>query len=177
MRESVETITSLPFKINPNELARATFWRAMSWRLLIVLVMPLAVLAYSLTQLLNLPSPIAVLIFVVSVPLTLSLASIRYRSRLTRQPNKLLFLTKRVSISPSEFTQTSEDGTNSTVKLSSIHKVKRMAPFTLVFITEAQAFFLPDGIFETPEDEKRFYELLKAGIGDQPCRAGLAYPR
>lgn len=158
-----ETITSNSFTLDPNRLAKATYWplvkpRIRPFILLILLIGFTLIFGFKANPLL------VIGILVVVPPFAILNAFNRYASHLRKTSNKLLFLPKSVSISSEEFKQEANDGSVSVVKLPSIIKVDQMGEFTVLYISSEMAFFVPQSAWKSEEDADRFQALVHHAV-------------
>ena len=158
-----ETITSNSFTLDPNRLAKATYWPLVKprvGRFILIIVLVGITLIFGMKA-----NPLLVIgILVVVPPFAVLNAFNKYARHLRKTSNKMLFLPKTVSISDEEFRQESNDGSVSVVKVPNIVKVDQMGEFTLVYVTSEMAFFVPQSAWKSEEDADRFQSLVHQAV-------------
>lgn len=78
-----------------------------------------------------------------------------------------LNIPRTFTINRSELTVTTADGNMDLIKLNTISRLSRSREFLFAYVDVDLMYSIRDGIWQTPEDEIRFLELLLAGVSPQ----------
>ncbi len=162
----IEEVRSQSFVLDPRRMARATYLPLIKPK-----IAPLVLLIFGVDLAMIYGAHVSALITLAATAVATPLASLnaynRYAAGFRKAANRSLFLPKTITFTGDELRQESTDGSISVVKLSNVHKVDRMGEFTLVYITDAMAFFIPDGVWATTDDESKFKELMTNAVKDK----------
>ena len=155
-----DEIKSVPFRLDPDRYARVYYKMALKkrWSFLLVLWFLFGELAnYGITSFFpDILAHIGFLAGFLLYPLMLYSALRQSLKKLKSPENKLLFIERTFEISPNKIIAELDDGSRSVLNL------ERRAEFTLLYFMAKQAFFVPDGIWASPEDEAKFKEFVNA---------------